>query len=139
MDTAKLEKLFALLASDKDGEVLATVGAIKRVLKAGGMDLHDVGKLMNKPPKVIEIKIPPPAPPAEPKQDMGAIRKMIDELCQTNGFLSEREREFVDSLADHAAYRGWECTTKQASWLYGIHGRWIRSRRSAHTAHEAYE
>lgn len=37
---AKLAKLIPLLASDKDGEVVATVHAIRRTLKSEGSDLH---------------------------------------------------------------------------------------------------
>jgi hypothetical protein len=41
-DANKLGKLLRLLSSDKDGEVLATVSAIKRMLDVADMDLHDV-------------------------------------------------------------------------------------------------
>jgi len=37
-----LSKLIPLLASDKDGEVVATAHAISRVLKASGCDWHDL-------------------------------------------------------------------------------------------------
>ena len=37
----KLAKLIPRLASDHDGEVVATVAAIRRTLQAGGADLHD--------------------------------------------------------------------------------------------------
>jgi hypothetical protein len=41
---AILQKLVPLLASDNDGEVVATVHAIRRALKAAGLDLHDLAK-----------------------------------------------------------------------------------------------
>ena len=43
----KLQKLIPLLASDKDGEVLAAVGAIRRVLGAAGADLHDLAEVIS--------------------------------------------------------------------------------------------
>lgn len=36
----KLKKLIPLLASDKDGEIVATANAIKRVLTSNGKDFH---------------------------------------------------------------------------------------------------
>jgi hypothetical protein len=42
LDATKIASLIPLLSSDKDGEVLATVEAIKRTLKSGGCDLHDL-------------------------------------------------------------------------------------------------
>jgi hypothetical protein len=38
----QLPKLLGLLSSDNDGEVLATVRAIGRLLKANGSDFHDL-------------------------------------------------------------------------------------------------
>jgi hypothetical protein len=38
----KLRLLIPRLASDADGEVVATVAAIRRVLAAEGLDLHDL-------------------------------------------------------------------------------------------------
>jgi flagellar hook-length control protein FliK len=45
----KLAKLIPLLASDKDGEVLGAVGAIKRVLASNGSDLHRLAEMVTAP------------------------------------------------------------------------------------------
>jgi hypothetical protein len=42
IDTDKVAKLVRLLASDRDGEVLAAVAALKRTLGAGGADINDL-------------------------------------------------------------------------------------------------
>jgi hypothetical protein len=42
IDPTKLGKLLRLLASDKDGEVIAAASALKRTLGAAGLDLHDL-------------------------------------------------------------------------------------------------
>ena len=42
----KLGKLIRLLSSDKDGEVLGAVGAIKRTLKSANLDVHDLAGLV---------------------------------------------------------------------------------------------
>ena len=38
----KLSKLIPMLATDHDGEVVATVRAISRTLKGAGMDFHSL-------------------------------------------------------------------------------------------------
>lgn len=43
----RVGKFIALLASDKDGEVLAAVSAIKRALAAEQLDLNDLAKALN--------------------------------------------------------------------------------------------
>jgi hypothetical protein len=45
----KLAKLFPLLGSDKDGEVLGTVEALKRTLRSAGHDFHDLAKVLTAP------------------------------------------------------------------------------------------
>lgn len=52
--TIKLAKMLPLLASDQDGEVVATAAAIGRVLAGAGASWHDVAALLS------------PVPPAKP-------------------------------------------------------------------------
>jgi hypothetical protein len=47
--TEKLAKLIPLLSSDKDGEVIATVQAIRRTLAGAGNDLHDLAAFLEQP------------------------------------------------------------------------------------------
>jgi hypothetical protein len=71
LDTKKVGKLVRLLASDKDGEVLATVAAIKRALDIADLDLHDLARAVAdgfekpKPQKRAPAKWAPPAPDIE--------------------------------------------------------------------------
>src|SRR5258706_8658475 len=44
----RLKKLISMLASDKDGEVIATVGAIKRTLQSNEYDFHDLAAKLSK-------------------------------------------------------------------------------------------
>src|SRR5690606_12890759 len=46
----KIGKLIPRLASDHDGEVVATARAIVRTLASSGHDLHDVVTTLDKPP-----------------------------------------------------------------------------------------
>ena len=43
----RLAKLIRLLGSDRDAEVVATVGAIKRTLEGAGLDLHTLAEMVN--------------------------------------------------------------------------------------------
>jgi hypothetical protein len=72
IDATKLAKLLRLLSSDKPGEVLAAVEAIKRTLDVVGMDLHDLADVVaggfEKPApekKRVPAKRAPPAPDTE--------------------------------------------------------------------------
>jgi hypothetical protein len=67
IDTDKVGKLVRLLASDKDGEVLAAVAALKRTLGAGGADLNDVADaivagLKPRPPEITRWEPSAPDP-----------------------------------------------------------------------------
>jgi hypothetical protein len=42
IDPGKFAKLVRMLASDKNGEVLANAGALRRALTANKMDMHDL-------------------------------------------------------------------------------------------------
>jgi hypothetical protein len=75
LDTKKVGKLVRLLASDKDGEVLATVAAIKRMLDVADLDLHDLADAVRagfrKPQKQRQpAKWTPPAPDTDFWQSM---------------------------------------------------------------------
>jgi hypothetical protein len=45
-DGEKLALLIPRLASEFDGEIVATVRAIRRVLSASGNDLHDLARIV---------------------------------------------------------------------------------------------
>src|SRR5438132_583253 len=46
----KIALLIPLLGSDKDGEVLGTVNALRRVLDGADLDLHDLAAVIESPP-----------------------------------------------------------------------------------------
>jgi hypothetical protein len=52
----RLVKLIPLLASDHDGEVVATVTAIRRTLAAVGLDLHDLAEVISAPGYVPSVE-----------------------------------------------------------------------------------
>jgi hypothetical protein len=99
-----LNKLIPRLASTHDGEVVATVRAIERVLKSAGRDLHDLAACLGAPVAQMQH--------ADWRRDV--------RFCSENtDFLSERELDFISNLARG----GRKPTEKQAAWLRDIAGR----------------
>jgi hypothetical protein len=66
VDTDKVATLARLIASDRDGEVLAAVAALKRALSDGGADINDMAAAMvaalKKPRRQPPTRWAPPAP-----------------------------------------------------------------------------
>jgi len=106
-----IAKLLPRLASNHDGEVVATARAIGRLLRADGLDLHDLATAI--------------APPSVPR--LGSSRRhcrapecrtMARECLRHTSLLRPREYEF---LLDISRYQ--TLTPKQAQWLADIHQR----------------
>lgn len=124
----RLSKLIPRLATNHDGEVVATARAIDRTLKASGADFHDLAQAVGVGviERVVYRDRPAPAPkePAEPKT-WAEIAKWCHERSTP---LQPHERNF---LADMAA-RLWgaqEPTPKQGAWLNTLHA---KLRRASH-------
>jgi|GEM_PF-3679405 len=94
VDVTKIAKLLRLLSSDKDGEVLATVSALKRALKAGGRDLHDLADIVQAGVK------PAPQPPIQ--RSYGPSADNWESMCwycwHHRYHLPIHQREFVEDM-----------------------------------------
>jgi hypothetical protein len=101
----RLQKLVPLLASDKSGEVVATVEAISRLLRSHGLDFHDLAKAIT-------------APPPAPLHDNDWAR-LIEHLLDASDQLSERDVEFLQSVKKFVA-TGRAPSPKQAKWIRDI-------------------
>jgi hypothetical protein len=107
IDAGRIGKLLRMLSSDKDGEVIAAVGALKRTLAAGDLDLHDLadaveaglGGQHQQPPADQRRTWGPPAPSGDDWQSMAWF-------CHHHRFeLRKDDREFVaDCLLGVAFY-----------------------------------
>jgi hypothetical protein len=105
--TVRLGKLIRLLSSDRPGEMVAAAGAITRALQAAGSDIHALADIVER------ASLVPQQTPSTPDDDERPWRE-IRRWCADHGeSLSEREREFIDSLA---YWRG-QPTPKQMNWL----------------------
>lgn len=107
----KLTKLIPRLASEHDGEVVATVRAIRRVLERSGASLHDLSSSFGAG-AVQDDALP------VSHNDILRIGPYLLENCD----LSDREREFVLSLVIWARRKrtNFTVTDKQADWWLAI-------------------
>jgi hypothetical protein len=105
----RLGRLIPRLASDKDGEVLATVAAIRRQLTALGLDLHDLAAALESQPEPRRYGVPDWTPTT-----WREAARWLAEADQ--GQLSQREREFVDAM------RRWRSkpSERQLKWLHDL-------------------
>jgi hypothetical protein len=95
-----IAKMLPRLASDYDGEVVATVRAIERVLRSGGRDWHDLAATLCRPAQL-------------PNSDWRSEAR----FCAGNAVhLTERELDFIATLA---RWRG-APTDRQREWLRDI-------------------
>jgi hypothetical protein len=100
----QLGKLVRLLASDRDGEVVAAARAIDRVLKSCRLDWHDLAEA---------ICLPLPA--VQPCDDRD-WRDLLAFAASRMSRLNDREKEFLRSIAKR---RG-DLTERHRDWLESI-------------------
>jgi hypothetical protein len=91
----RLDPLVRRLATNHDGERLATVAALERVLAAAGAGFHDLADRIGGNVAAYE---PPPPPPH------GGLRCRIDTLMGCD-WLSPWETEFLASVGDQLRWR----------------------------------
>ena len=107
----KLSILIPLLASDKDGEVVATARAIGRQLQKTGSDWHDLAARLTAP----AVKHHP-----EPDADCGGVTNYREAvnwiIANDDGGLSEKECRFVRDMRRYLS-RSSSPTPKQADWI----------------------
>jgi len=114
----KLKLLIPRLASDSEGEIVATVNAIARTLKSNGADLHDLAAALE--PGAKQRYRSDTSYDEKPKQDQNRRWREIIEFCASNAeWLSEREKTFVADMDGNL--RKWGSPTeKQGAWLMSI-------------------
>jgi hypothetical protein len=101
-----LGKLIPRLASNHDGEVVATIRAIERVLKSGGSDWHDLVAAMLAPVARLEVR-----------------RDVVQWCLSRRFFLSPRDRRFLEGVAEQRM----PLSPKQEKWLRDIVGKLERA------------
>lgn len=116
----KIRLLVPRLASDSDGEVVATVAAIIRVLKSNGADLHDMAEALGGSSNYRHNTRRDEKPKAKSKSEPSNKWKEIVDFCIENEeWLSEKERTFVTDMVGNLNKWG-SPTEKQGNWLMSI-------------------
>jgi hypothetical protein len=132
----KLGTFIRLLASERDGEVVAAARAIVRTLKSTGADIHTLaervenangGKLSEAEMRKLYDAGYEAGVRAVESMSAGDFHNVdgtpawneIALFCQKNSNrLRENERQFVNDMASRSVWR--EPTEKQAKWLRSI-------------------
>jgi len=111
---ATISKLIPRLASDHDGEVLATVAAIRRTLAAGGRDLHDLARLVARTPRTAGTS---------ENHGRGLDPLAMARACLNSGVrYTERALKFLTDI-EHLGRRGCRLSSKQLEWLTALYAR----------------
>jgi hypothetical protein len=108
----KLERLIPRLASQQDGEIIATVRAIGRTLRGAGLDWHDIAAAIAPAPERPRWR--------SETENWGELANW----CRFNGAgrLSLKEAKFVADMSCLLVLGG-EPSPKQAEWLRAIYAR----------------
>lgn len=116
-----------LLGSDQPGEVVAAAAALNRTLGAAGLDRHDFADGIEAGLQAMEAEpaTDAPHPHRDRDPDFVSWRAMVDYCLLRDSGLSDRERDFLQSLR---SWRG-APTTKQIDWLSSIYNRLKGGRR----------
>ena len=117
----KLSRLVPRLASDADGEIVATVRAINRTLRGAGLDWHDFTS-------ALAPALPPPQRHARPDPQSHRPRTHyeIAEWCRQRasavaGVLGSKKTQFVCDMTRLLRTR--QPTERQRAWLLAIYQR----------------
>ena len=110
----KLSVLIPRLASDRDGEVIATARAIWRQLTAAGADWHDLAARLTAP--MVTYQPNPEARCSGIRSYRAAVSWII---ANEDGNLSDKEYEFITNM-QRTLIRRSQPTSKQAKWIDDI-------------------
>lgn len=127
---SKLAKLIPRLASTHEGEVLATVDAIRRTLDRAELSMHDLAASLCAPQPVQPRARPKPQAKPEPApedaEDLLAKAEWLRDHVGDD--LTGKQGAFV-ATAIRMLRAGQSLSDKQRGWLHGLcamhgHGNW---------------
>jgi len=113
----KIAKLVPRLATNHDGEVVATVRAIERTLANAGLDLHDLANALEREPETRTVIVYRDPNPSEPKTWRDLAKWCSD---HDDGHLKQHERDFINDVVGYLVCDG-EPTERQAAWLRALY------------------
>lgn len=118
----KLRRLLPRLASDSDGEVIATVRGLDRMLRSNGLDWHDLAAAIcstDAAPASSDI-----AGPMSQAMDWRSLAYWCRDVAGRH--LAAKEQSFVLSMCRNID-RGRQPSPKQGEWLRDIYARYARA------------
>jgi hypothetical protein len=116
--SSTVAKLIALLASDRDGEVLGAVAAMRRTLASESLDLNDLARVITGTSNTTGT--------TNNGQDLDPVEAA--RFCLDSSVpYDDREIAFLVNVA-RLIQHGHRLTPKQARWLADLH---LRARRRA--------
>jgi hypothetical protein len=118
----RLDPLIRRLATNHDGERLATVAAIDRVLAAENLTFHDLADHVSAPPQVIVVR-EPESPPPRSESGHGNWRALVAELIDT-ARLTAWEYDFCTSI-EWQLSRFRRLSEKQEAVLRRLQGKYL--------------
>lgn len=104
-DIRKLSKLIPRLASDYDGEVVATARAIERILSASGLTWHDLAD-----------RVSPEPTPGFDYDTANEYHRLANELIEREAWNTEKEHDFLLNVQAWTA-TGRRPSEKQRRWI----------------------
>lgn len=114
----KIAKLIPRLASPHEGEVLATVEAIRRTLDRAELSLHDLAARLCAP-EPVQIHAQPKPEPAPDHDADSLLAKAMWLRDHAQDDLTANQAAFV-ATAIRMLGAGQSLSVKQIGWLYGL-------------------
>jgi hypothetical protein len=102
----RLGQMLPMLSSSNAGECAAAAGAIGRLLKAHGLDWHDLTAAIAEPASAARAK-PAPPPRRSPKarnMTPEEIRILVFSIYSSHAHLDARARAFLEGQLERAKY-----------------------------------
>jgi hypothetical protein len=117
---AKLAKLLARLSSQFDGERVATLAAIDRIMAGAGLDWNDLAAVLTAESDHAADEVP--ADPSARYMRAGELRELVEAIeVNDDGAISARSHAFLQELRQRARRGGAiRLSPKQAEWLRGL-------------------
>jgi hypothetical protein len=120
-------KLLRLLGSDKPGEIIASVHALRRVLGSVNLDLHDLatmveGAARREIPRVEMTADNPFSRMHKASTRRDVARAMLRRCGECSDLLSAKEIAFIRTLT---TWRG-EPSARQLAWLSSLYERCMK-------------
>jgi hypothetical protein len=113
-----------LVGTDKQGEAIAALEAIKRTINGAGIDHHSLGDALEaglaRPQPRAALRPPPrgprPPPPPSPPTVFTSWRAKVSFCLEHDDRLNQREAEFLDAMQDWCG----SPSEKQLNWVDAI-------------------